>query len=169
MMSVGMGMRAQEVLADEMLQARVHFMNDAKVSYISEDNAPQESYLTPSTDEIPSNIQASFQAKYREAVNVHWVIKEDRYKIRFEQGGEEMFAYYDRRGHWIKSFTKLTQKELPKAISQYLDSQYNSHELAKFYLKDTPNGTFYLLAVKKDQKYIWLEFDLEGNVQISQV
>ena len=155
---------SQQQFEDEINQARVHYMNDAKVSYVTS----AEVYQVLSTDdkdpEIPVDIRRSFKDKYQAAKNVEWVIKEDRYKINFNLEGSEMFAYLDRHGIWIKSFTKLTLEELPQLVASYLDIYYADYQLTKYYLKTTPNGQSYTVAVKGNKEYVWLEFDENGHV-----
>ncbi len=153
---------AQQILHDDMLQARVHYMNSAKVSYV----ASAEVYRTIAEPkpEIPENIRLAFLKKFEGASRVKWIIKEDRYKINFIFKGSEMFTYLDRHGLWIKSFTKLRQNEIPGQVVSYLESQYTGYQLTKHYLKDTPNGQFYTIAVKGDGEYVWLEFDEAGHV-----
>lgn len=157
-------MLAQEPMEDEILQARMHFMNAAKVSYLASNYSVTASQSSPN-QQIPAEIKAAFFAKYKSAQEVQWVIKDDRYKINFELQGKGMFAYLDRRGNWIKSFTKVSQAELPAAIVEYLEVHYQGYQLSKCYLKDTPATVGYTLAVKKDGSYVWLEFDLDGNIQ----
>jgi CTP:phosphocholine cytidylyltransferase-like protein len=156
-------MIGQHVLQDEALQARVHFMDAAKVSYItSADIFPVEDIKQE--PQIPNDIQASFKSMYQQAKKVEWVIKEDRYKVNFLLNGSEMFAYLDRHGKWMKSFTKLSREELPSEIVSYLDSEYGSYQLTKFYLKNTPHGKSFTVAVKGQHEYVWLEFDQQGQL-----
>ena len=155
---------AQGLLQDEAQQARVHFMNEAKVSYIASADMYQSFDQPEEEPEIPRDIVASFKDKYHGAKKVEWTIKEDRYKINFQLEGHEMFAYLDRHGTWIKSFTKLGLQDLPKPVNGYLESEYSNYELTKVYLKDTPNGQTYTVAAKGENEYVWLEFD--GNGQL---
>ena len=95
---------------------------------------------------------------------VEWVIKDDRYKINFEFDGNEMFTYLDRHGNWIKSFTKLTQQQLPAPIVSYLEKEYPEYQLTKYYLKQSPNGESFTVAAKGENEYVWLEFDEQGQL-----
>jgi len=155
---------AQQILVDEMLQTRVHYMNTAKVSYITSADVYRVSIETQQESEIPNDILQSFERKYKGARKVEWTIKEDRYKINFIFKGSEMFTYLDRHGLWMKSFTKLSQEELPEQVVSYLESQYQDYQLTKYYLKDTPSGQSYTIAVKGNSEYVWLEFDENGRI-----
>lgn len=155
---------AQQILVDEMLQARVHYMNTAKVSYITSADVFRVSVEPQYEPEIPNDILQSFEKKYKGARKVEWTIKEDRYKINFIFKGSEMFTYLDRHGLWMKSFTKLSQEELPEQVVSYLESQYQDYQLTKYYLKDTPSGQSYTVAVKGNSEYVWLEFDENGHI-----
>lgn len=155
---------AQQVLEDEVLQARVHFMNSAKVSYITSAEVYRVTKESKKEAEIPNDIRQSFQRKFEGASNVEWVIKEDRYKIKFVLKGSEMFAYLDRHGLWMKSFTKLKKEDLPKQVVLYLESEYSDYQLTKYYLKDTPSGQSYTVAAKGNSEYVWLEFDKFGHI-----
>ncbi|MDH3710619.1 MAG: hypothetical protein OER04_12055 [Cyclobacteriaceae bacterium] len=156
-------LQAQEAMEDELLQARMHFMNSAKVSYIA---SGDRIYTDPGANktQVPEDIKAAFFERYQRALQVQWIIKDDRYKINFVQEGNDMFAYLDRRGNWIKSFTKIDQQTLPEAVVQYLTSHYEGYELTKCYMKDTPMGSSITLAVKKNGNYVWLEFDPNGDI-----
>ena len=144
---------------DEAQQARVHFMNEAKVSYIASADRYQSFDQPDQEPEIPSDIITAFNEKYKGAKKVEWAIKEDRYKVNFRFEGHEMFTYLDRRGTWIKSFTKLELQDIPEPVSGYLESEFSEYELTKVYLKDTPEGQTFTVAAKGESEYVWLEFD----------
>lgn len=158
---------AQETIQDETLQTQVHFMNEAKVSYVASAEAYQPVERTDKAPEIPADIKDSFNSLYREAKKAQWAIREDRYKVNFEFKGQEMFTYLDRHGLWIKSFTRLVLEDIPEPIVSYLGSEYPEYELTKFYLKDTPDGQSYTVAVKGLNEYVWLEFDENGQLLTS--
>lgn len=155
---------AQQIMGDELLQARVHYMNAAKVSYITSAEAYRVTEEPKQEPEIPGEIRQSFIRKYEGAKSVEWIIKEDRYKINFVLEGSEMFTYLDRHGLWMKSFTKLKLQELPEQVVSYLESKYSDYQLTKYYLKDTPKGQSYTVAVKGSGEYVWLEFDENGQI-----
>ena len=154
----------QHILEDELLQARVHFMNAPKVSYVTSADVYQDTHKATQDPDIPNDIRQSFEEKYQDAKSVEWVIKEDRYKVNFIYKGSEMFTYLDRHGLWMKSFTKLKQAELPGSVVTHLESNFPDYQLTKYYLKDTPQGKSYTVAVKGNQEYVWLEFDTNGNL-----
>lgn len=160
---------AQQVIQDEAQQARVYFMNEAKVSYVASADMYQPLNERKQEPQIPANIIESFEEKYQGAKKIEWAIKEDRYKVNFQLEGNEMFAYLDRHGLWIKSFTKLNLEELPEPITQYLESEYPEYQLTKFYLKNTPDGQSYTVAAKGQSEYVWLEFDESGQLLNSPV
>jgi hypothetical protein len=164
LLSFSLFVMGQQVLQDEALQARVHYMNAAKVSYLTSVEVFNPTKELKKEPQIPSEIRTSFKNKYDGAKKVAWVIKEDRYKINFVFNNYEMFTYLDRRGNWIKSFTKLNQEELPSQIVAYLEKKYPDYQLTKYYLKDTPNGQSFTVAVKGEQEYVWLEFDEAGQL-----
>ncbi len=155
---------AQQNLGDEILQARVHYMNAAKVSYITSAEVYRVTKEPEKESEIPNDIQQCFKNIYKGARNVVWVIKEDRYKVNFIYKGNEMFTYLDRHGLWMKSFTKLKQDDLPRQVVLYLESQYPDYQLTKYYLKDKPSGKSYTVAIKGNSEYVWLEFDENGYI-----
>jgi hypothetical protein len=156
--------QAQDPLNEEMLQARMHYMNQAKVSYLATAEQPVNPDWAYQETEIPKEIIAAFKEIYPQATQEQWMIKEDRYKIQFHWQGEAHFTYFDRRGHWIKTFTKKSNQTIPESVSEYLSTHYSDYQLTKFYLKTTPNGSGYTIALKGQGSYIWLEFDQEGNV-----
>lgn len=157
-------MFAQNVLQDEALQARVHYMNAAKVSYITSADV-FEVYEDPNQEpEIPDEIKESFRNKYQGAKKVEWIIKEDRYKVNFLFNGNEMFTYLNRHGHWMKSFTRLDLEDLPQKVISYLEAEYPDYQLTKHYLKDTPDEKTYTVAVKGNGEYVWLEFNQDGQL-----
>jgi len=159
---ISTGAFSQQVLQDEALQARMHYMNAAKVSYVASADVFQPITDPSEEPEIPNEIRDSFKGKFKGAKKTEWTIKEDRYKVTFELDGSEMFAYLDRHGDWMKSFTKLEQEQLPEQVLNYLDSEYPAYQLTKIYQKNTPYGKSYTIAVKGDQEYVWLEFDENG-------
>ena len=154
----------QSPLNEEMAQARMHYMHQAKVSYLASAEQPTNPDWIYNETEIPSEIQAAFKLKYPQADQEQWMVKEDRYKINFRSQGEAHFAYFDRRGHWIKTFTKKSLQTMPEVIADYLNKNYQDYQTAKFYFKATPNGSGYTMALKREGRYIWLEFNTEGKV-----
>lgn len=158
---------SQSVLQDEALQARVHYMNSAKVSYVASADVFQGISDPDEEPEIPNDIRESFKTKYKGAKKVEWAIKEDRYKINFEFDGNNMFTFLDRHGDWMKSFTKLEKVDLPEAVINYLDTEYPDYQLTKLYLKETPHSKSYTVAVKGKKEYVWLEFNENGVLLIN--
>jgi hypothetical protein len=159
---LSVSLTAQENIQDETQQARVHFMNEAKVSYVASAELYQPAEPTSKKPEIPAEIKDSFDRLYKEAKKNEWTIKEDRYKVNFQFNGHKMFTYLDRHGLWIKSFTRLVLEDIPEPITSYLSSEYPEYELTKFYLKDTPEGQSYTVAARSVDEYVWLEFDENG-------
>ena len=74
---------SQHILEDELLQARVHYMNAPKVSYVTSADIHQDTNKAIQEPDIPSDIRRSFEERYQDAKSIAWVIKEDRYKVNF--------------------------------------------------------------------------------------
>jgi hypothetical protein len=153
---------AQQDLQDEALQARVHYMDAAKVSYVASADIYQPVLDPDQEADIPGDIRESFKSRYKGARKVDWTIKEDRYKVNFLLNGSEMFTYLDRHGNWMKSFTKLDSEKLPEQVIVFLESEYPDYELTKVYLKETAQGQSFTVAAKGDREYVWMEFDESG-------
>jgi len=88
----------QSPLNEEMLQARMHYMNEAKVSYLASAEQPVAPDWVYNNVKIPTEIKTAFKDKYPQATDEQWMLKEDRYKVNFQSEGEVRFAYLDRRG-----------------------------------------------------------------------
>jgi len=82
-----------------------------------------------SEKEVPSLVLNAFQTKYSNAGQVDWELKGDVYKAEFEIGSREHDLWIDKNGNITKHKEDFPKSELPKAITQKLQSEFKDYKI----------------------------------------
>ncbi|MGI9541737.1 MAG: hypothetical protein ACR2MX_00680 [Cyclobacteriaceae bacterium] len=118
---------------------------------------------------VPDAVKNTFSQRYKGAQQIVWDNKDDQYKATFQYKGKTMFAFFDRSGYWMKSFTKVNPQDLPVSVMLYIQEHLDGYELSRHYLRADTEVESYAVAVKKGTDYVWMQFDLDGKFISSQV
>jgi len=119
--------------------------------------------------DVPDVVKVTFDQRYKGAQQIVWEDRDDQCKATFEYRGKKMFAFFNRSGSWMKSFTKVTPQDLPVSVMLYIQEHLDGYELNRHYLRADTEIESYAVAVKKGADYVWMQFDLDGKFISSQV
>lgn len=118
-----------------------------------------------SKNQIPDAVRTAFTAQYPTAIEVEWEIKGGKYNVEFRLGANEVEAWYNTDGGWIRSETELYASQLPQAVSAYVVSNYPSFQIDDCSFVEMPSGSFYLIELeKKGSPDVYLKLSANGEV-----
>tara|TARA_R110000868_G_scaffold125037_2_gene330364 strand:+ start:30705 stop:31139 length:435 start_codon:yes stop_codon:yes gene_type:complete len=127
------------------------------------------SYLSCQTsgkDEVPSEVKASFKAKYPGENDPDWEKdKNGNFESSFKIDGKHYRADYSPEGVWIETERSIKKKELPEIIQQLLKTDYDAFSVVEVEeVQHHSKGLFYDVELKKDGEKHDVEFLKNGQV-----
>jgi hypothetical protein len=110
--------------------------------------------------------KASFKQQYPQATSVEW--SEDAngyYEASFEQDGEKYRADYTKEGAWVETENSLKYKDLPKAVQEAIESDYDKDEITEIEQVDNAErGKFFDVEFKQKGKNMDVEIRENGQI-----
>jgi hypothetical protein len=118
-----------------------------------------------SEKEVPSLVLNALQSKYSNATKVDWELKGDVYKAEFEVGSREHDLWIDKSGNITKHKEDFPKKDLPRAITQKLESEFKDYKIDDADKIEEGGKVLYEVDLdgSKDERKVL--FTAEGNVQ----
>ncbi|AHM59681.1 hypothetical protein D770_07090 [Flammeovirgaceae bacterium 311] len=110
--------------------------------------------------------RVNFERQYPNATDVEW--EEDAngyYEATFKQDGNKLRADYTQQGAWVETETSLKYDDLPKAVQEVIESDYNKDEITEIELvQHSDRGEFYDVEFKQKGKNMDVEIRDNGEV-----
>ena len=76
----------------------------------------------------PENVRKEFSKKYASAQSVKWDSEEaNEWEAEFKMNGKNMSACFDMSAKWIESETEISLKELPSAVVNTLNKDFQGY------------------------------------------
>lgn len=117
--------------------------------------------------EVPSIVLNAFQAKFSNATEVEWELKGDEYKAEFEIGKRNHDVWIDKTGAIKKHKEDFPKKDLPAAITQKLEKEFQTYRIDDADKIELDGKVFYQVELENgtDERKLLLTADgkLESN------
>lgn len=115
--------------------------------------------------QAPDAVKKSFQAKYPGENDPDWHQDSHGYfESHFKIDGVKYRADFNADGSWIETETNIKKKDLPKAIREKIETDFDGEiseiEKVEHHLK----GTFYDVEFKRKGKNKDVEFKSDGTI-----
>jgi hypothetical protein len=120
---------------------------------------------TITVDKVPATVKTNFTAKYPKAQDIVWmeylpaesdnlVMDDTYYYVRFNDNGADYFTWYDNKGEWVKTSTKIEgNANLPEAVNKTINEQYPGYTIEEINKENDKNADMYEIKLNKgDQK-----------------
>lgn len=122
-------------------------------------------------------IKKAFNKQYPEAVNTNWTSQGERqsreWRAMYKQNNILHASWYDYKGNWIVTKTKIDEKELPEAVVKTIEDEYASYKImitTRFENPETDgyevfldNGTYgFAVQLSKDGEIIKRKMSSKG-------
>jgi len=136
----------------------------APVTEVAKQSVTEGRSTTITVDRVPSNVSASFTTKYPKASNVQWVeyypVESDYlvmdstyYYVRFNDNGTDYITWYDNRGEWVKTSTKVPgNSNLPDAVNKTINEQYPGYTIEEISKENDKNMEMFEIKLNKGEE-----------------
>jgi hypothetical protein len=87
----------------------------------------------------PENVKKEFAKKYVSAQSVKWDSEEaNEWEAEFKMDGKKMSACFDNSAKWIDSETEISLKELPAAVVNTLNTDFQGFKKGLIEIFESP-------------------------------
>lgn len=119
-------------------------------------------------NDVPSNVNSTFQKEYNNATDVEWEMDEMNYKVEFDMNDMEHEIWYTKEGQVVKTERELSEKDLPSAIVSAIKSKYSGYDIDSVEMTEMENNKTYEVELEKGwSKELKVVFDANGTVKSS--
>ncbi len=129
-----------------------------------------------STADVPDTIRTGFEKKYPKAQRVEWMSyqpvenddlpMDDRYYyVRFNNSGADYTTWYNNRGDWVKTATKIPgNSKLPDAVNKYINANYPDYTIEEISKENDKDMDMYEIKLNKGENKVKLKILPNGEV-----
>src|SRR2546423_2009298 len=108
----------------------------------------------------PAAVQSAFSKAFPGITPKNWDKEDKKYEANFAKDGKTMSATFDANGALEETETDITVKELPAAISTYVQTYYKGEQIKEAAMITKPNGEKMYEAEVKGKDLL---FDMQGK------
>lgn len=113
----------------------------------------------------PENVKKEFAKKYSAAQSVKWDSEEaNEWEAEFTMNGKKMSACFDNAAKWTGTETVITEKELPVAVTNTLNTDFKGYKKNLIEIYESPEIKGFELELKKGESSLEVIFDNNGKV-----
>jgi len=134
------------------------------VTQVAQNAATDGRSTVITVDKVPANVKTTFTAKYPKAQKVVWVeyqpVESDYltmdstyYYVRFNDNGADYITWYDNRGEWVKTSTKVEgNSSLPDAVNKTLNDQFPGYTIEEINKENDKNMDMFEIKLNKGEQ-----------------
>jgi hypothetical protein len=113
----------------------------------------------------PENVKKEFTRKYASANSIKWDSEEkNEWEAEFNIDNKKMSACFDNSAKWINSETEISEKELPVAVVNTLNKDYQGYKKELIEIFESPEMKGFELSLKKGEISLEIIFDNSGKI-----
>lgn len=128
------------------------------------------------TQEVPDTIRTTFVTKYPKVKKAEWfkyqpvaeddlVMDDSYYYVRFNNNGADYTTWYNNRGEWVKTSTKVPgPSNLPDAVNQYINANYEGYTIEEINKENDKDMDMYEIKMNKGESKVKLKILPNGEV-----
>lgn len=115
--------------------------------------------------QVPEAVKSTFKAKYPGENDPDWHKDSNgNYESNFKIDGIKYRADFNPDGSWIETETSISVKDLPKAIRDKIEKEFDGKISEVEKVDHFSKGTFYDVEFKKKGKNKDVEFKADGTI-----
>jgi hypothetical protein len=125
--------------------------------------------LTSNAQEVPAEVQNSFNAHFKNAQMSRWVAIQDSHVATFTMDGQNWKdAYFTNDGDFKGVGRHITPDQLPISVQEKLNNDYSKYDLIELYQFDcTETGTCFFATLRNEKSNLTIKLDDLGYVSYS--
>jgi len=113
----------------------------------------------------PENVKKEFARKYPSAQSVKCGSEEaNECEAEFNMNGKKMSVCFDNSAKWIESETVISEKELPVAVVNALNKDYQGFKKGPVEIFESTTMKGFEMSLKKGEKSLEVIFDKNGVI-----
>jgi len=117
------------------------------------------------TEKAPQKVQSAFTTKFPDAKNIEWDKEnETEWEAEFKIEGKEYSANFTSEGVWKETEYEIKQSEIPAAVKQTLDTEFNGYEIEESEISETSKGKVYEFELEQGETNLIVAITLEGKI-----
>lgn len=114
---------------------------------------------------LPENVKKEFAKKYPSAQSVKWDSESpNEWEAEFKMEGKKMSACFDNSGKWIESETEISENELPAAVLNTLNTEFQGYKKGPVEILESPETKGFELTLKKGESSLEVVLDNSGKI-----
>ena len=106
----------------------------------------------------------TFQSKFPNAQDIEWEKAQENFKVEFELDQTEHTALLSPDGLLMKYKYDMLLSELPEAVSQYLESNYETNEIDDVEALNIEESIYYQVEIDKTLSSVKIVLDSTGEI-----
>lgn len=112
--------------------------------------------------EVPAKVLAAFEAKYPNAEEVEWKLRNDTYQAEYSDFFQTI-AVYNLDGQWMKTISLISEDDLPEITYDYIEENYDLSQILQIHMiEDNKQTISYKVIVLDDGTKVTLKFKEDG-------
>ncbi len=127
-------------------------------------------------EQVPDTIRTSFMMKYPKAMKPVWIkytpeadddmnMDATYYNVHFMNNGEDVTAWYDNYGAWVKTSTRIPgDSRLPDPVNKTLNAMYPGYKIDEIEKENDKDMDMYKIKIFKGDNKVKLKILPNGEV-----
>jgi hypothetical protein len=122
--------------------------------------------------QVPSGVMNNFKARFANATGAKWEKEDTVYASEFLMNESPTEAEFNEKGDWLNTEWKISIDYTPKAIKDYVNTNYPKYKLKELSVTEFPvDGKLYVaeIATKKDCYELYFSLKNEFKKAVKEV
>ena len=116
-----------------------------------------------------SKVKKSFNEKYENADIIKWESEKEKnrvtiWKAMFKANDVLSVAWFDPKGNWIQTKTKINEDELPEAVLKSIEENYYMYKIVITARFENPEDKGYEVFLTNDMDGFNVQFSKDGEI-----
>jgi hypothetical protein len=162
--------------SDKTTEATTDTLVTTPVVTVAKQASTEGTSVKITTADVPDTIRTGFEKKYPKAERVEWMSyqpvenddlpMDDRYYyVRFNNAGADYTTWYNNRGDWVKTSTKIPgNSKLPDAVNKYINANYPNYTIEEISKENDKDMDMYEIKLNKGENKVKLKILPNGEV-----
>jgi len=113
---------------------------------------------------VSSKILSAFSGLFKNATDIRWFELDDKYMVKFSQGGRATRALYDKKGTLVYSIAEGNEKSLPTDLRKMVKASYIDFDITKAIEVTTLGKTAWIVKLEDETQLITVKI-VEGEME----
>ncbi|MBV9961566.1 MAG: PepSY-like domain-containing protein [Parafilimonas sp.] len=97
--------------------------------------------ISCSAQNVPSAVKTAFEKNFPNTTVKKWDKEDGNYEANFSKDGKTMSATFDAAGKWLETETDINVSELPKAVADYVQTNYKGASIKEAAIISNPTSS----------------------------